>query len=172
MYISFAVWNLQCNLKMLSETFKDVVLKKPVQSSMIFVRLGQGLFKFDYITRYLHTWVVLRLCIIFTIGESPRFCAKYCHLYYHLLIWGGAKVSRAQSNYSSSIALSNYFYRTENANCADYLGSIAVDQSRSNCFAHNGQRALIYTSVLIMRIMYILWYAYQYVNRDIAKPTQ
>ena len=53
--------------------------KKPVQSSMIFVRLGQGLFKSDYITRYMHTWVVLRLCIIFTIGESPRVCSKYSH---------------------------------------------------------------------------------------------
>ena len=40
--------------------------KSPVQSSKIFVRLGQGRFKSDYITRYLHTWVVLRLCIIFT----------------------------------------------------------------------------------------------------------
>ena len=40
-----------------------LVLKKPVQPSMIFVRLGQGLFKSDYITRYLHTWLVLRLCI-------------------------------------------------------------------------------------------------------------
>ena len=33
-------------------------LKKPVQSSMIFVRLGQGIFKPGYITRYLHTWSV------------------------------------------------------------------------------------------------------------------
>ena len=40
----------------------DMVLKKPVQSSMIFVRLGQVLFKSDYITRYLHTWAALRLC--------------------------------------------------------------------------------------------------------------
>ena len=35
-------------------------------------------------------------------------------------------------------------------------------RSRSNYFAHDGQRALIYPSVLIMRIMYILWYVYQY----------
>ena len=90
---------------MLSKIFKDVVLKKPVQSSMIFVRLGQGLFKSDYITRYLHTWVVLRLCIIYTIGESPCICSKYSHLYYHLLIWGRAKVSRSRSNYFSSIAI-------------------------------------------------------------------
>ena len=48
----------------------DTVLKKPVQSS-IFVRLVQRIFKSDYITRYLHTWVV-RLCIILTVGESPR----------------------------------------------------------------------------------------------------
>ena len=31
---------------------------------------------------------------------------------------------------------------------------------------------LIYPSVLTMRIMYILWYVYQYMNRGIAKPTQ
>ena len=55
----------------------DTVLKPPVQSSMIFVRLG--LFKSDYITRYLHTWVVLRLCISFTIGEGPRVRSKYSH---------------------------------------------------------------------------------------------
>ena len=52
----------------------NTVIKKPVQSSMIFVRLGQELFKSDNITGYLHTWMVLRLCIIFTIGESPRVC--------------------------------------------------------------------------------------------------
>ena len=34
------------------------------------LRLGQGLFKSDYINRYLHTWVVLRLCIVFTVGEK------------------------------------------------------------------------------------------------------
>ena len=89
-----------------------MVLKKPIQSSMIFVRLGQGHFKCDYITRYLHTWVVLWLCIIFTIGESPRVCSKYSHWYYLLLIWGGAKVSRSRSN---------YFDRTDNANCADFF---------------------------------------------------
>ena len=44
----------------------DTVLKTAVQSSMKCVRLEQGRFKSDYITRYLHTWVVLRLCIIFT----------------------------------------------------------------------------------------------------------
>ena len=37
------------------------------------MRLGQGLFKSDYISRYLHTWVLLRFCIIVTIGESPLF---------------------------------------------------------------------------------------------------
>ena len=42
----------------------DAVLKKPVQFSLIFVRLGQELFKSDCITRYLHNWVVL--CIVFT----------------------------------------------------------------------------------------------------------
>ena len=36
----------------------DTVLKTPVQSSMIFMHLGQRRFKSDYITRYLHTWVV------------------------------------------------------------------------------------------------------------------
>ena len=51
----------------------DTVLKKPVQSSMIFVRLGQGFFKSDYITRYLHTRVVLRLCIILTIVKVHVF---------------------------------------------------------------------------------------------------
>ena len=39
----------------------DTVLKKLVQSFLTFVRLGQGLFKSDYITRYLHNWVVLQL---------------------------------------------------------------------------------------------------------------
>ena len=43
------------------------------------VRPRQGRFKSEYITRYLHTWVVLRLCIIFTIGEGPRVCSKYSH---------------------------------------------------------------------------------------------
>ena len=36
---------------------------------------------------------MLRLCIVFSIGESPRVCSKYSHWYYLLLIWGGAKVS-------------------------------------------------------------------------------
>ena len=46
----------------------DTVLKKPIQSSLTFVRLGQGLFKSDYITQSLHNWVMLRLCIVFTTG--------------------------------------------------------------------------------------------------------
>ena len=54
---------------------------------------GTRTFKSDYIIRYLHTWVVLRLCIVFKIGESPRFCSKYSHWYDLLLIWGGTKVS-------------------------------------------------------------------------------
>ena len=54
---------------------------------------GQGLFKSDYITRHLHNWVVLRLCIVFTTGESPRVCSEYSNWYYLLLIWGGATVS-------------------------------------------------------------------------------
>ena len=142
---------------MLSKIFKDVVLKKPVQSSMIFVRLGQGRFKSDYITRYLHTWVVLRLCIIFTVGESPRICSKYSHWCYHLLIWGGAKVN----------SIGPLLEDGQRKLC----GFILV-RSRSNYFAHDGQRALIYPSVPIMRIVYILWYVYQHVNRGIAKPMQ
>ena len=52
---------------------------------------GTRIFKSDYITRYLHTWVVLLLCIIFTIGESPRVCSKYIHWPHFLLFWGEAK---------------------------------------------------------------------------------
>ena len=37
----------------------------------------QGLSKSDYIIRYLHNWVVLWLCIVFTLGESPRVCSRY-----------------------------------------------------------------------------------------------
>ena len=50
-------------------------------------------FKSDYISLYLYNWAVLRLCIVFTIGESPRVCSKYSHWYNLLLIWGSAKVS-------------------------------------------------------------------------------
>ena len=80
-------------------------------SQLIFVTLGRGFkwagsvlfdigdswdkdcFKSDYISLYLHNSVVLRLCIVFSIGESPRACSKYSHWYNLLLIWGGAKVS-------------------------------------------------------------------------------
>ena len=64
----------------------DTVLKKPVQSFLIFLRLGQGIFKSDYITRYMHNWVVLQLCIVFTLGESSRVCSKYSNWYYLSLI--------------------------------------------------------------------------------------
>ena len=37
--------------------------------------------------------IVLRLCIVFTIGKSPRACSKYSHWYCLLLIWGRAIVS-------------------------------------------------------------------------------
>ena len=70
----------------------DTVLKKPVQSSLIFVRLGQGIFKSDYITRYLHDWVVLTV-VYSLIGASPRVCSKHNNWHYLLLIWGGAKAS-------------------------------------------------------------------------------
>ena len=32
-------------------------------------------FKSDYISPYLYNWVVLQLCIVFTVGESPRACS-------------------------------------------------------------------------------------------------
>ena len=64
--------------------FSAIAIEKPVQSSLIFVRLE--LFKSDNITRYLHNWVVLRLCVVFTIGVSPRACFKYSNWYYRLLI--------------------------------------------------------------------------------------
>ena len=51
--------------------------KKPVQSSLISVTHGTRIFKCDYISLYLHNWAVLQLCIVFSIGESPRVCAKY-----------------------------------------------------------------------------------------------
>ena len=55
----------------------DAALKKPVQSSLISVNPGTRIFKCDYISLYLHNWAVLRLCIVFSIGESPRVCSKY-----------------------------------------------------------------------------------------------
>ena len=112
----------------------DSALEKPVQSFLISVTPGTP----DYISLYLHNWAVLRLSIVFTIGESPRVCSKYSHWYYLLLIWGGAKVS--------SIAISswsNYFCMTDNANFADGFW-FDRDWSRSNHFAHDGQRALIH----------------------------
>ena len=39
----------------------------------------KGVFKSDYISLYLHNWMVLHLCIVFAIGESPRACSKYSH---------------------------------------------------------------------------------------------
>ena len=51
--------------------------KKPVQSSLISVTPGTRIFKCGYISLYLHNWAVLRLCIVFSIGESPRVCSKY-----------------------------------------------------------------------------------------------
>ena len=54
-------------------------LKKPVQSSLISVAPETRIFKCDYISLYLHNWAVLRLCIVFSIGESPRVCSKYSH---------------------------------------------------------------------------------------------
>ena len=121
----------------------DTVLKKPVQSSFIFVRLGQGFFKSDYITRYLHTWVVLRLCIVFTMGEIPRVCSKYRHWYYILLIWCGANVSSIAIELLTTLvrSRSNYLWRTDNANFAHFI--IRLDRSWCYYFAHDGQRALI-----------------------------
>ena len=55
----------------------DAALKKPVQSSLISVTPGTRIFKCDYISLYLHNWAVLRLCIVFSIGESPCVCSKY-----------------------------------------------------------------------------------------------
>ena len=107
--------------------------KKAGSVLLIFVRLGQGLFKSDYITRYLHTWVVLRLCIVFTIGESPRVCSKYSNWYYLLLVWGGAKVTSIEIELlllhdgRSKLCIMFRFDR---------------DRSRPNYFAHVGQRAL------------------------------
>ena len=50
----------------------SAALKKPVQSFLISVTP-------DYISLYLHNWAVLRLCIVFTIGESPPVCSKHSH---------------------------------------------------------------------------------------------
>ena len=66
-----------------------------IANDLTFVTLGHGFKKAgsvlakdksDYITRYLHNWMVLRMCIVFTIGESPRVCSKYSNWYYILLI--------------------------------------------------------------------------------------
>ena len=57
---------------------------------LTFVILGHGFKKSRFSplwylcawdTRYLHTWVLLRLCIIFTIGESPRVCSVAIELH-------------------------------------------------------------------------------------------
>ena len=53
--------------------------KKAVQSSLISVTPGTRIFKCDYISLYLQNWAVLRLCTVFSIGESPRVCSKYSH---------------------------------------------------------------------------------------------
>ena len=53
--------------------------EKKVQSSLISVTPGTRIFKCDYISLYLHNWAVLRLCRVFSIGESPRVCSKYSH---------------------------------------------------------------------------------------------
>ena len=50
--------------------------KKPVQSFLISVTPGTRIFKCDYISLYLHNWAVLRLCIVFSIGEMPRVCSN------------------------------------------------------------------------------------------------
>ena len=71
----------------------DAALKQPVQSSLISVTSGTRIFKCNNISLHLHNWAVLRLCIVFSIGESLRVCSKFSHWYYLLLIWGGAKVS-------------------------------------------------------------------------------
>ena len=38
---------------------------------------GTRIFKCDYLSLYLHYWAVLRLCIVFSIDESPHVCSKY-----------------------------------------------------------------------------------------------
>ena len=88
---------------------------------------GQGRFKSEYIML-----VVLQLCLIFTIGESPCVCSKYITFYW---FEAGQKLVRRDRT-TLDRSWSNYFYRTDNANCADFLV-----RSRSNYFAH-GRHAL------------------------------
>ena len=99
----------------------DAALKK---SDSVLSDIGDSwgrIFKCDYFSLYLHNWAVLRLCIGFTIGESPRVCSKCSHWYYLLFIWGGTKIS--------SIAI-ELLYRTDNANFADFFYSIGIDRDR------------------------------------------
>ena len=97
--------------------------KKPVQSSLISVTPGTRTLKCDYISLYLHNWAAIRLCIVFSIGESPRVCSKYSHWYYLLLTWGGAKVS--------SIAIELLLQGQKRKSCRFFF------------FAHGGQPLLI-----------------------------
>ena len=73
-----------------------------------------------YITRYLHNWMVLRLCIVFTIGDSSRVCSQYIvngitHFLFEALL--------------------------QDVKCKFFR--ILLVRSRSNYFAHDGQHALL-----------------------------
>ena len=70
---------VRSRLNQMSVSPCDAALKKPVYSSLILVTPGTRIFKCDFISLYLHTWAVLRLCIVFSVDESPRVCSKYSH---------------------------------------------------------------------------------------------
>ena len=77
------------------------------------MRLGQGLFKSDYITQYLHNWV----------GYGRVQVKGHVFAPYIVLISGGATtLVRSRSN---------FFCGTDNANFVDCFCSIAID-------AHDG----------------------------------
>ena len=109
--------------------FSSIAIKLNVPCDA-FSSIGIRIFKCDYISLYLHSWTVLRLCIVFSISGSPRVCSKYSHWYYLLLIWGEAKVS--------SIAIELFLQDQKRKFCRFFFFFFF------NYFAHGGQRALIH----------------------------
>ena len=73
--------------------------------------------------------MVLQLCIVFTIGESPRVCSEISYI----------DLRRRKSSDRTTLvrSRSNYFCRTDNAKIPD-----ALVRSQLIYFANDGQRAL------------------------------
>ena len=60
-------------------TFSVALRRGFKKAGSVLSDIGDSWLKSDYISLYLHNWAVLRLCIVFTIGESPRVSSKYSH---------------------------------------------------------------------------------------------